>query len=150
MIEVGVAVAAFQTLKSGINAGKELHNMSKEIATLWDNIDGINQAHNKKKNSAFKSVNEEALDTFVAKQKAKDMEDQLREMIIYTRGMNAWQELVKIRATIRKERIAEAKRKRDRIRRVFEIMILVVTMVVGIGVLASFAYYLLELQRGKI
>ena len=150
MIEVGVAVAAFQTLKSGINAGTELHNMSKEIATLWDNIDGINQAHNKKTTSAFKSVNEEALDTFVAKQKAKDMEDQLREMIIYTRGMNAWQELVKIRATIRKERIAEAKRKRDRIRRVFEIMILVVTMVVGIGVLASFAYYLLELQRGKI
>lgn len=150
MIEVGVAVAAFQTLKSGINAGKELHNMSKEIATLWDNIDGINQAHNKKKNSAFKSVNEEALDTFVAKQKAKDMEDQLREMILLTRGMNAWQELVKIRATIRKERIAEAKRKRDRIRRVLEVMILVVTMVVGIGVLASFAYYLLEVQRGKI
>lgn len=150
MIEVGVAVAAFQALKSGINAGKDLHNMTQEIGKLWDSIDGINQAHNKKKNSGFKSVNEEALDTFVAKQKAQDMENQLREMIILTRGISAWQELVRIRANIRKQRIEEAKRKRDRARKIFEITLLVVTMVVGLGILGAFTYYLVELNRAKV
>lgn len=150
MIEVGVAVAAFQALKSGISAGKDLHNMTKDIGKLWDSIDDINTAHNKKKSSTFKSVNEEALDTFVAKQKAKDIEDELRQIIIMTRGINAWQELIKIRATIRKERIAERKRKIAFRKQVIEIIVLSTAMIVGVGVLVGFAYYLLEFHRGKI
>jgi hypothetical protein len=49
----------------------------------------------------------------MAKKKAQDMRDQLREIIIYTRGMDAWQELLQMEIDIRKQRAqAEANQKK--------------------------------------
>jgi hypothetical protein len=60
-----------------------------------------------------KSVEEEAMNAFMAKKKAQDMRDQLREIIIYTRGMDAWQELLQMEIDIRKQRAqAEANQKK--------------------------------------
>ena len=40
----------------------------------------------------------------MAKKKADDMREQLRQIITYTRGPSAWQELIKTEADIRKKR----------------------------------------------
>ena len=62
-----------------------------------------------------KSVEEEAMNAFMAKKKAQDMRDQLREIIIYTRGMDAWQELLQMEINIRKQRAdAEVNQKKAR------------------------------------
>jgi hypothetical protein len=62
-----------------------------------------------------KSVEEEAMNAFMAKKKAQDMRDELREIIIYTRGMDAWQELLQMEINIRKQRAdAEVKQKKAR------------------------------------
>ena len=50
----------------------------------------------------------------LGKTKAKDLEDQLRQIIILTRGVGAWAELVKMRADIR------VKRQQERARRIKE------------------------------
>ena len=42
----------------------------------------------------------------MAKKKADDMREQLRQIITYTRGPSAWQELIKTEADIRKKRQA--------------------------------------------
>ena len=44
-----------------------------------------------KKIFASGSVEEEALQIFMAKKKADDMREQLRQIITYTRGPSAWQ-----------------------------------------------------------
>jgi hypothetical protein len=63
-----------------------------------------------KKNSSLNiSANEEALNTFIAKKQAEDMEEDLRNLIIGSRGISAWHELVKLRVDIRKQRIEEEK-----------------------------------------
>jgi len=49
----------------------------------------------------FRTVEEEALTTFMDKKKAQDLEDNLRQIIIYSRGPNAWQELLKLRVEIK-------------------------------------------------
>ena len=62
-----------------------------------------------------KSVEEEAMNAFMAKKKAQDMRDELREIIIYTRGMDAWQELLQMEINIRKQRAdAEVNQKKAR------------------------------------
>ena len=62
-----------------------------------------------------KSVEEEAMNAFMAKKKAQDMRDQLREIIIYTRGMDAWHELLQMEINIRKQRAdAEVNQKKAR------------------------------------
>ena len=116
MDPITIAVGAFTALKSGINAGKEIHSMGKDLARLWHAIDDVEAEHNKEKKKIFRSVEEEAMDTFLAKQKAKDLEDQLRQIIILTRGVGAWAELVKMRGDIRvrDKRKEQGSRKKER------------------------------------
>ena len=57
-----------------------------------------------KKLFAAGSIEEEAMQVFMAKKKAEDMREQLRTIITYTRGPSAWQELLKTEADIRKKR----------------------------------------------
>ena len=97
-------LTAFAAVKGGITAGKQLHQLSKEIASFFDSVDHAKKAHANKKNSAFISVNEEAMATWQAKQDAEDMENQLRELICRTRGHSHYQDLLKIRREIRVER----------------------------------------------
>ena len=94
-------VTAFAAIKGGIAAGKQLHSMSKEIAGFFDSVDDAKQAHAKKKSSMFA---EEAMDTFLKRQAAIDAEAQLRELIIATRGYSAYQELLKLRKEILRDR----------------------------------------------
>ena len=41
---------------------------------------------------------------FMAKKKAEDMRDQLKQIITFSRGVGAWEELLKTEADIRKKR----------------------------------------------
>ena len=118
MEPISAAVAAFGAVKAGITAGRELHTLAKDLGKMWDACDEVNREHSKKRNRQVLSVNEEALSTFVAKQQAKDMEDELRELIIWTRGQSAWHELLQLRADIKRERKeaerAEQKRRQEK------------------------------------
>lgn len=131
MIDPFTALAA---IKGGISAGKQIHSMSKEIAGFFDSVDTAKKNHQKKKDSPFASANEEALDTFMKRQAAVDAEEQLREMIIATRGFSQWQELLKLRRDIANER-REAERK-ARLAAQERQEVIVIIMLVIMGVLA--------------
>lgn len=105
-------ITAFGAIKGGIEAGKQLHKMSKEIADFFDSVDNAKKAHAKKRSSAFASANQEAMSTWQAKQDAEDAENDLRELICRTRGYSAYQDLLKIRREINIER-KEAKRQAE-------------------------------------
>jgi hypothetical protein len=102
-------LTAFAAIKSAISAGKQLHSMTKDIASFFDAVDGAKSDHAKKKSSIFASANEEAMDTFMRRQQAIDAEEQLRELITQTRGFSQYQELLNLRREIRVERKEEAR-----------------------------------------
>lgn len=111
MDPISISVA-FGAIKSGISAGKQLHSMTKDISAFFDASERANVDHEKKKGSIFyNSANEEALTTFFDRQSARDFELQLRELIVNTRGLSAFNELQAIRKEIRLER-KEAERQR--------------------------------------
>ena len=132
-------LTAFAAVKGGIAAGKQLHQMSKEIAGFFDSVDGAKKAHEKKKASMFASSNEEAMDTWMKKQQAIDAEAQLRELIVNTRGFSAYQDLLKIRRDTLRER-KEAQRQaaiekqemQEMIAIVFVSVLLVILIITGI------------------
>ena len=104
-------MAAFSAVKAGISAGQEIVGLVKPLAQLFDEIDDAKVSHNKKKNRpSILSANEEALDTFIKKKQAEDIEQQLREVVIATRGISAWNELVALRTKIRVDRKTENER----------------------------------------
>lgn len=97
-------LSALAIVKGGISAGRTIASMSKELAGFFDSVDGAKKAHEKKKQSPFSSTNEEALDTFMKRQQAKQAEEELREFIVNNIGYSAYQELLKLRREVAQER----------------------------------------------
>ena len=114
MDPISIALASFSAVKAGVAAGKEITSLAKDLGSLFDAIDEVKGDHEKKRSSIFSSANEEALDTFVARKQAEDLENQLREIIIATRGYSAYQELINLRKDIRVQRKKELEDKRKR------------------------------------
>ena len=108
---VATATAAFNTIKSGFQMGRDVEGMAGDLGRWMGAVSDIKKAeeYNKKpplfkKLFASGSVEEEAMNIFMAKKKAEDMRDQLKQIITMTRGMSAWDELLKTEADIRKRR----------------------------------------------
>ena len=97
-------LSALALVKGGISAGRTIASMSRELGGFFDSVDSAKKAHEKKKQSPFSSANEEALDTFMKRQQAKEAEEELREFIVNTIGYSAYQELLKLRREIAQER----------------------------------------------
>lgn len=108
---------ALAAIKAAVSAGQELVNVTRQIGEFFDGVDDLRNKHNKKKKSAFSGSDENAMETFVQLQRARDAEDSLRELVIHLRGFSAWAELQEIRARVRRERKerqeAEALRKAE-------------------------------------
>ena len=86
------------------------------------------------------SVEEEALQIFMAKKKAADMRDQLRQIIVATRGPSAWDELIKTEGDIRRKRQEAIYAQQERRQQVLEIVGIGFLMIVIAGALIGFAY----------
>ena len=100
-----------------------------------------------KKLFAAGSVEEEAMQTFMAKKKAEDMRDQLKQIIILSRGMSAWDELVRTEADIRKKRQQAIYAQQEMRRKVIEVIAVVV--VLGIAATAmGLLIYAAGVRRG--
>ena len=109
---LGVATGAFKTIKKGFELGRDVESMYKDIGRWMTANESIHQGHAKSKSKGVGSIEEEALETFGALKKAKAMEDELRNWLIATHGMNAWNDLLRIQASIRKKRKEEVERNR--------------------------------------
>ena len=65
-------LTAFAAIKAAVAAGQELISVTKQIGEFFDGLDELRNKHTKKKNSIFNTEDENALDTFVKLQKAKN------------------------------------------------------------------------------
>ena len=100
----GVATTAFNAIKKGFQVGRDVESMSKDLGRWMGAIQDVKEGHNKKKNRVFGSVEEEALETFAIKKKAIAMENDLRNFVNLSYGPNAWNEVLRIQADIRKQK----------------------------------------------
>lgn len=133
-------LTALAAIKTGVAAGKQLHNLSKEIAGFFDATDSAKKAHAKKKNSVFASANEEAMATWTQAQNAKTAEAELREFIVNTKGFSAYQDLLKVRRDViaqrkeaEKQAALEAEERQELIMSILVILLLIIAVVGGFG-----------------
>ena len=157
MIEIVAAVSAatgaFNTIKAGFAAGREVESMASDLSRWMGAVSDIKKADEyNKKPPLFKklfnagSVEEEAMQIFMAKKKAEDMRAELKNLISFTRGPAAWDELLKTEADIRKKRQQAIYDQQERRRKILEyIAIGVLVLVVG-GFIIGLIY--LWLNRG--
>lgn len=137
---VATASAAFNMIKKGFAIGRDIEDMSKDLGRWMGAAADIKKAeemNNKpplfKKLFAGQAIEAEAMEIFMAKKKAEDMREELRNIISMTRGPSAWEELLKTEADIRKRRQQAIYDQQERQRKLFEIII------VTIGIAACIA-----------
>ncbi len=75
------------------------------------------------------------------------MEDALRQIIYATRGINGWNELVRLRAQIRKERLEEKHRKQKRAEEIKEIIMAGVLVTVFTSLICFFGWIVWEARK---
>lgn len=159
MIEIAAALsaanAAFNAIKKGVSVGQDIENMAGTLGKWMGAVSDIKKAEElNKKPPLFKklfaagSVEEEAMQIFMAKKKAEDMREQLKQIIIYSRGMNAWQELLRTEADVRKRRQATIYAQKERQKKLIDgILIFSLILVLGGAVIG---FIMLLQSTGKI
>ena len=153
---VATATAAFNTIKSAFAAGRDVEGMAKDISRWMGAVSDIKKAeeYNKKpplfkKLFASGSVEEEAMQIFMAKKKAEDMREELRNIISFTRGPSAWTELLKTEADIRKRRQEMIYAQEERRRQILEWCAIGLLVIVVLGFVVGIAY-LYAVNKGAI
>ena len=108
---LATASSAFNLIKKGFSAGRDIESMGQDLGRWMSAVSDIKKSEEySKKPPLFKklfaagSVEEEALQSLMAKKKAEDMREELKQIISFTRGPSAWQELLATEASIRKKR----------------------------------------------
>jgi len=147
---LATATAAFNAVKKGVEMGQDIENMAGAIGKWMGAVSDINKSEEfAKKPPLFKklfaggSVEEEALAAFMAKKKAEDMREQLRQIISGTRGPQAWQELVKTEADIRKRRQETIYAQKERQKKFFEIVAVIGATILGAAIIV-FVIWLIQ------
>ena len=102
-----------------------------------------------KKLFASGSVEEEAMEIFMAKKKAEDMRNQLKQIITFTRGPAAWDELLRTEGDIRKKRQKLIYDQKERQRKLIE-GILVAFLILLVGGSVVGLIYLYMSTRGMV
>lgn len=159
MIEVVAAVSAatsaFGAIKKGFEVGRDIESMAGDLSRWMGAVSDIKKAEEySKKPPLFKklfasgSVEEEAMQIFMAKKKAEDMRGQLKQIITYTRGISAWEELLKTEGDIRKKRQKMIYAQQERRRFVFEVIIATIIIGAIVALCASGVWWLYELKHG--
>tara|TARA_B100000902_G_C27158028_1_gene837235 strand:- start:342 stop:854 length:513 start_codon:yes stop_codon:yes gene_type:complete len=151
---VAIAGTAFSAIKKGFAFGRDMESMSKDLGRWMGAMSDIKKAEEMtKRPPLFKklfmagSVEEEALQTFMAKKKAEDMREELKRLIMFSRGQSAWNELLKTEADIRKKRQEMIYAQEEFRRQVIDIALVSLGGLLIVAVL-SFIIYLVGLDKG--
>ena len=152
---VATATAAFNTIKSAFAAGRDIEGMDGDLSRWMGAVSDIKKAEEySKKPPLFKklfasgSIEEEAMQAFMAKKKAEDMREELKNLISFTRGPSAWEELLKTEADIRKKRQQAIYDQQERQRKLFEIIMVILASAAMLGIV-GFVIYLVGVGQGK-
>ena len=95
-------MASFAAIKTGVKLGKDISSLGKDLGKMWTAIDDAKNTH-AQATKGKGSAQEKALSTYIAAVKARDLEEELRSIIIDTRGFKGWNELQAIRQQEMKE-----------------------------------------------
>ncbi len=139
---IGMATAAYRGIKSAIDTGKELHDMAGTLSQWSTAMSDLDFSHKQAQNPPmFKKlfgasqIEQNALEIWGHKQKAKEMREEMKTHISFYYGPSAWDEIVRIEGQMRKERAREVYAAEERKQLIIEWIVGLTAAGIGGGVL---------------
>ena len=135
--EIAAANAAFAVIKAALANGKELHQLGSRVFDYFDNKAKIQEKATQKGGSSD-------LEEFMALERLKQQEEELRERMVYAGRPGMWDDWVKFQAAAaRKRREAKEAAAREKARRAEQAAKMVEYIAMGMAtvVLAALMIY---------
>mgnify|MGYP003117134246 FL=1 len=115
---VQVCASAYRFMKTAVNEGRELGDMTRAMSKFWDAREEVSVLEQKATNPSKieklfggKSIESQALEITLQKKKAEQLEKELKDLFYWTGNANLWHDMIRERAKIRNLRIAAARQK---------------------------------------
>mgnify|MGYP003141569529 CR=1 FL=1 len=146
LAELAAANAAFGVIKSFVSNGKELASCGKQISDFVFAKEQIQKKANKKKASG---VGGGDLEEFMALEKIKEQEKELKQLMIYAGRPGLWEDWQRFQAEARKSRRYAEKMAQKQKEEMLQVIAWVFGVVVFAGMTIALVYGLAKWQ-GKI
>ena len=136
LAELAAANAAFAVIKKTLQNGREIADCGKAISQFVTAKDDLQKKGTRKKNSFWRRVGGKSgddLEEFMALEKIRQQEEQLKQVMIYCGRPGLWHDWVRFQgeARVRRQKEAQdAKRKKEKL---WEVLGLSLLGVVGLG-----------------
>jgi hypothetical protein len=139
------ATAAFNTLKKGIQVGKDLQDMGGTMAKWAGAVADLDFADKQnQKPPWYKAlgggVEAQAMEIFAAKQKAASMRAELKDFISVVYGPSKWQEILEIEAKLRKQKREHEYRQMEIRQTIIEWATGILLFIISVGLLFGFVW----------
>ena len=148
LAELAAANAAFAIIKQAVSNGRDLANAGSAIADFVGAKEELRRKGEKKKRSPFSGGGD--LEEFMALEKIKEQEEQLREMMVWAGRPGMWKDWQKFQAEARKARQKAEEARARRKKKIIEVTLLTLLGIVGLGVLGFIGWFLYLGASGKL
>jgi hypothetical protein len=142
LAELALANAAFSVIRECVQNSGDIMNAGQALFQYFDNKDAIQKKANAKGGSDRGDLEE-----FMALEKLKKQEEELKTMMIYQGRGGLWQDWLKFQSDAKRKREEAEKQKRLRKQRIIgrikdtAMIILVVVLLGGLGAIIGFAIW---------
>lgn len=121
---LAIATSAYNVLKKGIEMGRGLEDMGGQLGTWFGAVADVKNAEEEAKDPPLfrklvnkESVEQQALQALMARKKIEQQERDLRELIVWGYGTDAYKEMMRDRVKIRDTRTRAAQNQRRKMRK---------------------------------
>jgi len=148
LAELAAANAAFSIIKQAVSNGRDLANAGSAIADFVGAKEELRKKGEKKKRSPFSGGGD--LEEFMALEKIKEQEEQLREMMVWAGRPGMWADWQKFQTEARKARQKAEEARARRKKKIIEVTLLTLLGIVGLGVLGFIGWFVYLGASGKL
>jgi len=148
---ISAASVAYSAIKKGIELGRELQDMSGQLAQWAGAVSDLEFLAKKAEDPPWwkvgSNVQAEAIEIFAAKKRIQSQRDELKTYIQYSYGQDGWEELLRIEAQVRRRKQATEHRRAEMKERAVTIILVILVLAGGIAGLALLAFILWSAQQ---
>jgi hypothetical protein len=121
---IAMASTTFKGIQTLVERGAEIESVAQKLGAWYTFASDIRQAEKEAENPPLfkklfegESVEQQALNSVIAKKKLEEQEKQIRELIVWAYGTETYQEMIALRREIkaRREKVIYKQRRKQRL-----------------------------------
>ena len=138
---VAMASTTFKGIQVLVSKGAEIEHVAQKLGAWYGFVSDLRQAEKEAENPPLfkkmfdgETVEQQALNSVIAKKKVQEQEKQIRELITWAYGVETYKEMMQMRRDIRAKRERIIYKQRRRQQRALDMSFVTLGLLISIGV----------------